>query len=194
MNSWKLHCQDVGTFTLPNSTKEKLDIPSLLPKGSCFECKLAFMSFVFICHITWDVGKFMTYMIFCQVGWGMLRWSARSPLSFGRNDGTYRAGCDLVIGGGSLVIGGSVCLRRVGRRSTPHCSTALSTWAIHLVWSLLPWRTDATEHWWASQLHLMFFCPYISKLISDIESFVFSISRIILYIFTVCLRYRIFII
>lgn len=114
MNSWKLHCQDVGTFTLPNSTKEKLDIPSLLPKGSCFECKLAFMSFVFICHITWDVGKFMTYMIFCQVGWGMLRWSARSPLSFGRNDGTYRAGRDLVIGGqschwwfGMLVTGGT---------------------------------------------------------------------------------------
>lgn len=44
----------------------------------------------------------------------MLRWSARSPSRFGRNDGIYRAGRDLVIGGeschwwfGMLVTGGT---------------------------------------------------------------------------------------
>ena len=38
-------------------------------------------------------------------------------------------------------------------RSTPPCSMALNTWATHLVWSSLLWRTDATEPWWVSQLN-----------------------------------------
>ena len=95
---------------------------------------------------------------------GMQRWSARSPLSLAFDDSTLNSkmsnqeqslATSLNKNRRDLRPPFILCswAKKGVPRSTPRCSMALNIWATPLVWSSLPWRTDATEPWWASQLH-----------------------------------------
>ena len=103
-------------------------------------------------------------LCFCIFHQGMQRWSARSPLSLAFDDSTLNSkmssqeqslATSLNKNRRDLKPPFILCswAKKGVPRSTPRCSMVLNIWATPLVWSSLPWRTDVTEPWWASQLH-----------------------------------------